>query len=98
MKKLTTAGVCVVLMCSSALMAQASSAAAEPPSRPLPITVDQYDALSALAAQPQHAASLDVRASYSQSVYNKLQEPSSYITYAVIAGTILALVIAGAPY
>ena len=37
---------------------------AGPPARPLPLTSEQYQAIQQLEAQPEHAAVLDVQASY----------------------------------
>jgi len=42
----------------------ASVAVGAPPSRPLALTSDQYQAICQVEAQPEHAAVLDVQASY----------------------------------
>jgi hypothetical protein len=42
----------------------ASTAAGAPPSRPLALTPDQYQAVRQLEAQPEHVAVLHVQASY----------------------------------
>jgi hypothetical protein len=88
----------VVLLASTAARAADRRTATAPPSRPAQLTVEQYEALQQLSAAPEHAVARQVPASYSQQVYNKLQEPSSYITYIAIGGTILGLVICAGPY
>ncbi|HEY3245113.1 MAG TPA: hypothetical protein VGM03_17355, partial [Phycisphaerae bacterium] len=69
-----------------------------PPARPAQLTVEQYQALQEISAAPEHASARQVPASYSQQAYNTLQDPSSYITYFVVAGTVIGLIIGGGPY
>ncbi|HSW43971.1 MAG TPA: hypothetical protein VLM89_00170 [Phycisphaerae bacterium] len=51
-------------MMVAAVLGILATASAAPPTRPVPLTPSQYQALCQLEAQPHHAAVLDIQASY----------------------------------
>ena len=76
---------------------------AGPPARPLALTSEQYQAIQQIEAQPEHAAVLDVQASYT-SEHEATQAANlvtNDITTAIYQGTYAAtpiiLLILGAP-
>jgi len=78
-------------------------AVAGPPARPCALTEAQFEALSAIECQPQHAAVLDTRASYTSErearmdatrTANNILTASWYVGF---PGAILAILVAAAP-
>lgn len=81
----------------------ASIAAPPPPAKPLPVTATQFDQLRQIEAQPQHAAVLNVQATFT-SDREKQQEANlianDILTVAWSAGwptTLLIVAICAAP-
>ena len=92
------------LIAMAAFLATAPPAAAgprdpriTPPSRPIPVSVAQFDVLQRLSSQPEHARVLAQRAAYSPKAARTMTEIGVRATQIAIPGTILTLLIAAAP-
>jgi len=77
--------------------AKPAEAKVSPPARPLPITVEQADALEEIAESPPHAVPEDTRAAYSPEADRFTTELSVRAVQIGIPGTILGILIAAAP-
>lgn len=68
-----------------------------PPPRPVALTVEQVEALEALAMQPEYQVDPQTRAAFSPEKQKELTESSTYGFYAGYWGGLLWLLIAAAP-
>ena len=92
------------LIATAAFLATAPPAAAgphdqqiTPPSRPIPVSVAQFDVLQRLSSQPEHARVLAQRAAYSPKAARTMTEIGVRATQIGIPATMLTLLIAAAP-
>jgi len=80
-----------------ALNSSSTVAQTAPPPRPLPLTIEQADALEQLAMQPEYQIDPNIRAAFSPETQKKVTEASAPGFYAGFFGGLMWLLIAAAP-
>ena len=90
-----------ILALTAVVFVAGAVASAAPPARPLQLTEAQFDRLSQIETQPEHAAILDVRASYTSEREARLETTRLADDISIGAyqfgwpGAILILILAG---